>query len=82
MHNRINITLPRETLDLLDQFVQKGDRSRFIHEAIQRYIQELQREALRQQLKEGAIQRAERDRGLAEDWYRLEEEAWQHSANS
>jgi CopG family transcriptional regulator/antitoxin EndoAI len=31
---------------------------------------------LKEQLKEGAIRRAERDRQLAEEWFSLEEEAW------
>jgi CopG family transcriptional regulator/antitoxin EndoAI len=77
MYRRINVTLPGETLTLLDQFAPKGDRSRFIQEAIQHYIAQIQQEKLRQQLKEGAIRRRERDCHLAEDWFALEEEAWQ-----
>jgi CopG family transcriptional regulator / antitoxin EndoAI len=80
-YHRINITLPRETLQELDKFVPKGDRSRFIQAAIQAYLTQIQTEKLRQQLKEGAIRRAERDRQLADDWFSLEEEAWQQSAN-
>ncbi|NJM65075.1 MAG: hypothetical protein HC851_05090 [Acaryochloris sp. RU_4_1] len=80
-NHRINITLPRETLQELDKFVPKGDRSRFIHAAIQAYLNQIQTEKLRQQLKEGAIRRAERDRQLADDWFSLEEEAWQQNAN-
>jgi CopG family transcriptional regulator/antitoxin EndoAI len=80
MYHRINITLPNETLELLDRFSVKGDRSRFIHEAIQHYITQIQKEHLRQQLKEGAICRAERDRNLTQDWFALEEEAWQQNA--
>lgn len=38
-----------------------------------------QKEKLKQQLKEGAIQNAERDLNLAQDWFLLEEEAHQHS---
>lgn len=64
MYRRINITLPSETVDLLDQFAPKGDRSQFIHEAIQRHIDQLRKEALRQQLKAGAVC-TERDSNLA-----------------
>lgn len=77
MYCRINVTLPSETLTLLAQFAPKGERSRFISEAIQHYIAQIQTETLREQLKEGAIRRAERDLSLAEDWFALEEEVWQ-----
>ena len=77
MHRRINVTLPEETVRLIDRVSQKGDRSRLINEAVKRYIQEMGRANLRELLKEGAHRRAERDRRLAEDWFFLDEEAWQ-----
>jgi CopG family transcriptional regulator / antitoxin EndoAI len=80
VYNRINITLPTETLQQLDEFVSKGERSRFINSAIQAYISQIQKEKLRQQLKEGAIRRAERDLSLTDDWLILEEEVWQEKA--
>ena len=80
-YHRINITLPAETLQELDKFVPKGDRSRFIHVAIQAYITQIQKEKLRQQLKEGAIRWAERDRQLADHWLAIEEEVWRQNAN-
>lgn len=39
-----------------------------------------QKEQLRQQLKEGATRHTERDLNLAQDWFALEEEAYQHNA--
>ncbi|NJK76135.1 MAG: hypothetical protein HC849_09995 [Oscillatoriales cyanobacterium RU_3_3] len=80
-YHRIDITLPTETLQELDRFVPKGDRSRFIHAAICAYITQIQKEKLRQQLKEGAISRAGRDRQLADDWFAVEEEVWRQNAN-
>ena len=80
-HNRINITLPTETLQQLDEIVAKGERSSFIHTAIQAYIDHIQKEKLRQQLKAGAIHHAERDRQLTDDWFALEEEVWQQNVN-
>lgn len=74
MHRRINITLPDETIELIDRVIEKGDRSRFINEAVQYYITQKALINLREQLKEGAIQRAERDLGLVEEWFGLEEE--------
>ncbi|MBD2414271.1 hypothetical protein FACHB389_23235 [Nostoc calcicola FACHB-389] len=76
MHRRINITLPDETIELIDRVIEKGDRSRFINEAVQYYIAQKSLANLREQLKEGAIQRAERDLGLVEEWFDLEEELW------
>ena len=77
MHQRINITLPEETIRLIDCVAEKGDRSRFINEAVKSYIKEVGRANLRKRLKEGAIHEAELDRRLAEEWYTLDEEAWQ-----
>jgi len=77
MHRRLNITLPEETIKLIDQVAEKGDRSRLINEAVQYYIEQKALADLREQLKEGAIRRAERDLKLAEESFYLEEEAWQ-----
>jgi CopG family transcriptional regulator / antitoxin EndoAI len=43
---------------------EKGDRSRLINEAVQYYIEQKTLADLTEQLKEGAICRAERDLGL------------------
>ena len=75
MYCRINITLPDETIELIAQVVDKGDsqeetlgdRSRFINEAVQYNIAQKTLVNLREQLKEGGIQRAERDLELAEN---------------
>jgi len=76
VRQRINVTLPEDTVRLIDRVSEKGDRSRLINEAVRRYIDEIGRANLRKLLKEGALQRAERDRRLAEEWFWLEEEAW------
>ena len=74
MHQRLNITLPVETLRLIDRVAKKGGRSRFISDAVRRYVQELGRATLRRRIKAGAIRRAERDRALAEEWFVLEDQ--------
>lgn len=76
MYQRINITLPEETLSLVDRVAEKGDRSRFIDLAIRYYVEAIGKAKLKKLLKEGAIARAERDLCLAEEWFTLEEEAW------
>lgn len=76
MYQRINITLPEETLGLIDRVAVKGNRSRFIDQAIKHYVDAVGKANLKKQLKEGAIKRAERDLRLAEEWFPVEEELW------
>ena len=79
MHRQIEVTLPEETLQLLEGVVLNGDRNAFINEAVKFYIAEQNKANLREQLKEGAIRRAQRDLAIAEEWFDIEEEAWQNS---
>jgi len=76
MRRRLNVTLPEETVRLIDRTVRKGKRSHFINLAVRGYVEQIGRSNLRRRLKEGATRRAERDLRLAEDWFPLEETAW------
>ena len=80
MRKRINITLPEETVKLLDRVAEKGDRSELINKAVRSFITQKGRANLRRQLKEGAIKWAARDLELAEEWFGIEEEAWRARA--
>ena len=80
MHRRINITLPEETVRLIDRVSAKGDRSSLIDRAVKRYVAQSRRAKLKKQLKEGALRRAKRDSQLAEESFFLEEEASQNHA--
>lgn len=80
MHRRINITLPEETVRLIDRVSAKGDRSQLIDKAVRRYVAQARRANLRKRLREGALRRAERDLQIAEDSFFLEEEAWRTQA--
>ncbi len=75
MRKRINVTLPEETLRLIDRVVQPGQRSRLINEAVQHYVEAKGRANLREQLREGAVRRAERDLEIAQEWFG--DEAWE-----
>lgn len=77
MEQRINSTLPQETVSLIDRVTQNGNRSDFIDQAIKFYVKAVGQTRLKQLLKEGAIKHAERDLEMAEEWFSLEEEAWQ-----
>jgi CopG family transcriptional regulator/antitoxin EndoAI len=75
-HKRIDITLPEATVRLIDRVADKGTRSYFIDQAIHFYVSTQSRQNLRNQLKEGALQRTQRDLQLAEDWFDIENELW------
>jgi CopG family transcriptional regulator/antitoxin EndoAI len=77
MHRRLNITLPEETVRLIDRSMTSGNRSRLIDQAVREFLSRKQRVSLRKQLLEGARRRAKRDLALSEEWMSLEEEAWQ-----
>jgi len=79
MYQRLNITLPTETVELLQQNVSKGERSKFINEAVKFYVTTTNKEKLRQRLIEGATRNAARDLGIANEWLSLDEEAWQNN---
>ena len=77
MHRRINITLPEETVKMIDKVTDKGDRSRFIDRAVKHFVEDIGKAKLRKKLKEGALARAERDLKLAEEWFLLDDQSWQ-----
>jgi metal-responsive CopG/Arc/MetJ family transcriptional regulator len=72
MHVRVNLTLPADTIRLLDRTVRKGDRSRLVNRAVRHYIESLGKAKLRKLLKEGAVQRGGREALLAEEWFGIE----------
>jgi CopG family transcriptional regulator/antitoxin EndoAI len=76
MHRRINITLPEETVELIDRVTKRGDRSRFIAEAVKHYVKETGRANLRARVKAGAIRRSRRDLALVEEWFAIDDETW------
>ncbi len=76
MHRCLNITLPEETVRLIDRVAAKGDRSRLIAEAVAHYVRATGRTRLRRRLSEGATRRAQRDLRLSREWFSLDEEAW------
>ena len=73
---RVNITLPSQTLQRIDRVARPGTRSRVIDEAVNFYLKEHGRANLRKLLKEGAIANAEQDRKIATDWFHIEKEVW------
>jgi len=78
MNKRLNITLPEQTVRLMDRVAGKGRRSSLIDRAVRRYVKEETRANLRKQLAESYRANAVFDLQLAEDWFPVKEEAWQH----
>ncbi len=83
MTQHLQILLPEETIQLIDQLTKPDNsaddslhkRSALINEAVKFYIAQKQGDSLKQQLQEGATRWAERDLGLADEWFEIEEEA-------
>ena len=76
-HKRINITLPESTVEMIESVAGRGNRSSLIDDAVRQYVKNLKQTTLKQQLKEGAIARAERNLKMAQEWSHLEDEVWQ-----
>jgi len=77
MSKRVNIVLPEKTLKVLDRVAGKGARSRFISEAVLYYVQSRSASNVRARLKQGALANANLDLEIAEEWFPVEQEAWQ-----
>jgi len=65
MNKRLNITLPEQTVRLMDRVAGKGRRSSLIDRAVRRYVQEETRANLRKQLAESYQANAQSDLQLA-----------------
>ena len=75
MNKRLNITLPEETVRLMDRVAGRGRRSSLIDRAVRRYVKEETRANVRKQLAASYKANAELDLQLADDWFPLEEQA-------
>ena len=74
-HERVNITLPKDTLRLIDRVTRKTNRSGFVDRAVRFYVEKSGSANLKKELQAGAIARAGRDRAIAEKWFPIESEA-------
>lgn len=79
MSKRINVLLPESTVAVLERVASKGNRSRFVSEAVLHYVETHGRQSLREQLKAGYLANADESLKIATEWFPLEEEAWQKS---
>ena len=73
---RLNISLPEETVRLLDRVAAKGERSHVIAEAVAMYVTKVGKARLRRLMKERALERGEADLRIAEEWFNVDQQAW------
>jgi CopG family transcriptional regulator/antitoxin EndoAI len=76
VRRRINISLPEDTVRLIDRVAERGARSQLIELAVHRYVAETGRANLRTRLREGARKRATRDLDLVEEWFQVDSDEW------
>ena len=77
MSKRINVILPDATVAVLDRVASKGNRSRLISQAVLHYVKAQGSENLKERLKQGALANANLNLEIAEEWFPVEQEAWQ-----
>lgn len=73
IQQRVNIVLPRETLNILDAVSKKGERSRFIDIAVRDFVDRKGKAQVRKLLAEGALARNARDLDIARAWGNLKD---------
>lgn len=71
MRQRINITLPKETIQMIDRIAKKGNRSALIDKAVRNFIESVGRSNLAERMKKVDSMRAARDLRIAEEWFDL-----------
>ena len=76
MYHKMNITLSDQTAYLLEQLTDRMSKKRFIEDAVKYYIDHVGKSKIREQLKQGAMERAERDLKLSQEWDNLEDKIW------
>lgn len=76
MTKRINVILPEETIRVIDRLARPGQRSRFIHRAVEHYVATASPEALRERLKQAAIRDRDLDAEISHDWFAVDHEQW------
>jgi len=77
MAKRINIILPESIIQTIDRLSRPGQRSRFIHRAVEHYVATASPEALYERLKQAAIRDRDLDLEISHDWFAVDQEQWQ-----
>ena len=73
---RINVTLPRELLEAMNNIAGSRSRSRLISESIQEYVRKIKKDELEKQLEEGYQAAAKESTAFAEEFNAVDLEGW------
>ncbi len=73
---RLNITLPDNLAVKMDSFIKRGQRSRFIADAVQQKITKLEGIALKEQLEEGYKARREESLNITKEFENSDLSGW------
>ena len=73
---RINVTLPRELIESVNQIAGPRSRSRLISESLREYIRRIKQDELEKQLEEGYRAMAKENIALAEEFVAVDLEGW------
>lgn len=73
---KVTLTIPKETMNQIREVAPARGYSKFVTEAIEYFLEENRKKALRERLIAGYQANAEADAAMAEEWRPIEEEAW------
>ena len=73
---RINVTLPRELIESINQIAGPRSRSRLISESLREYIRQIKQDELEKQLEKGYRAAAKENITLAAEFKAVDLEGW------
>lgn len=73
---RINVTLPREVIESLNQIAGPRSRSRLIAESLREYIRQMKAAELEKRLEEGYCAAATENVAMTEEFEAVDLEGW------
>ena len=73
VRKRINITLPKDTVEMIDKIIEKGERSRLMDKAVRYFIDDFRNRKIKEGLKDAGLSRGKRDLILSREWYKLKD---------
>jgi metal-responsive CopG/Arc/MetJ family transcriptional regulator len=73
---RINVTLPREVIESLNQIAGPRSRSRLIAESLREYIRQMKAAELEKRLEEGYCAAAAENVAMTEEFEAVDLEGW------
>jgi metal-responsive CopG/Arc/MetJ family transcriptional regulator len=73
---KVTFTIPKETMNQVREIAPARGYSKFVTEAIEHFLEENRKQALRERLIAGYQANVEADAAMAEEWRPIEEETW------